>query len=108
VGTTVSEELTTSIFGSEDGGAMFLRNVGAHIQVHTASQPGRPPWNEVDRTGPESCSVADVGISGAEPADSSYQRVPVVVQLVVGRNVRSVFRFYKQKISLLQQTGNAL
>jgi hypothetical protein len=27
----------------EDGGAMFLRNVGTHIQVHTALNPRKPP-----------------------------------------------------------------
>jgi hypothetical protein len=29
-------------FSSEDGGDMFLRNVGIYLQDHTALQPGRP------------------------------------------------------------------
>jgi hypothetical protein len=33
----------TYCFSPEDGGSMFLRNVGTHLQVHTALQPRRPP-----------------------------------------------------------------
>jgi hypothetical protein len=42
VGTNVSEEHTVSVFNPEDGSSMFLRNVGTHIRVHTASQPRIP------------------------------------------------------------------
>jgi hypothetical protein len=31
-------------FSTEDGGSMFFRNIGAQLQVDTASQPGRSPW----------------------------------------------------------------
>jgi hypothetical protein len=37
-----SEEHTASIFRVEDGGSIFLRNVGIYLQVHTAFQPRRP------------------------------------------------------------------
>jgi hypothetical protein len=43
VGTSVSEEHTTSNFSPEDG-SMLLRNVGAHLQARTVSQPSRKPW----------------------------------------------------------------
>jgi hypothetical protein len=32
----------TASFSPEDRGSMFLRNVGICLQVHMASQPGRP------------------------------------------------------------------
>jgi hypothetical protein len=37
----VSEEHTAS-FRAEDGGSIFLQNVGIYLQVHTALQPRRP------------------------------------------------------------------
>jgi hypothetical protein len=43
VDTKVSEEHTTSIFRSEDGGSIFPLNVSAHLQFHMVSQPKRPP-----------------------------------------------------------------
>jgi hypothetical protein len=42
----LSEEHTTSIFSSEDGNSIFLRNVGIYLQIHTASQPIRPTSTE--------------------------------------------------------------
>jgi hypothetical protein len=41
--TNVSEELITCIFRAEDGGNMFLWDVGTSLQIQTASQPRRPP-----------------------------------------------------------------
>jgi hypothetical protein len=38
VGTDVLEERPASICMAEDGGSMYLRNVGVHQQVHTAPQ----------------------------------------------------------------------
>jgi hypothetical protein len=35
--------MTMVVFRAEDGGSMFLRNVGTHPQVHTALRPRRPP-----------------------------------------------------------------
>jgi hypothetical protein len=32
-------------FSPEDGGSMFLRNIGVYLQVHTALQPRRPTEN---------------------------------------------------------------
>jgi hypothetical protein len=38
VDTNVSEEHSLSIFRAEDGGSMFLRNVGVYLQDHAALQ----------------------------------------------------------------------
>jgi hypothetical protein len=35
-------KLSMLVFDPEDGGSMFLRNVGTHIQVHTVSQLSTP------------------------------------------------------------------
>jgi hypothetical protein len=43
---TILKHITESGYcwiGPERGDSMFLRNVGTHLQVHTASQPGSPP-----------------------------------------------------------------
>jgi hypothetical protein len=42
-GINVSEERIAPIFRAEDGGSMFLRNVGNHLQDYT-SQPTRPQF----------------------------------------------------------------
>jgi hypothetical protein len=34
-------EGTISIFSPEDGGTMFLRNIGIYLRVHRASKPTR-------------------------------------------------------------------
>jgi hypothetical protein len=38
-----SDERNYIYFRAEDGGSMFLQNVGTHLQVHITSQPRRPP-----------------------------------------------------------------
>jgi hypothetical protein len=35
-------KMSLFFFGPEDGGSMFLWNIGIHLQVHTALQPRRP------------------------------------------------------------------
>jgi hypothetical protein len=37
-----AEDHTVSIFRAEEGGNIFLRNVGIFPQVHTTLQPRRP------------------------------------------------------------------
>jgi hypothetical protein len=44
VDTNVSEKHTVSIFSSEDGDSMFLRNVEIYLWVPTASQPRRTTY----------------------------------------------------------------
>jgi hypothetical protein len=34
-------KMSVLIFWADDGGSMFLRNVGINLQVHTALQPRR-------------------------------------------------------------------
>jgi hypothetical protein len=41
VDTNVSEKHIVSIFGPEDGGSMFLRNVNTYLRVYTAPKPRR-------------------------------------------------------------------
>jgi hypothetical protein len=33
-------------FSAEDGGSMFLRNFGVHLQVHATTQPRRPTFTK--------------------------------------------------------------
>jgi hypothetical protein len=42
--TNVSEEHDASIIRPEDGGSMFLRNIGIYLQVHTESLPTEGGW----------------------------------------------------------------
>jgi hypothetical protein len=42
VGTSVSEELLSSILWFDDGGSMFVGNFGIYLQVHTALLSRRP------------------------------------------------------------------
>jgi hypothetical protein len=40
----VCRVVTSCEFIADDGGRMFFRNVGTHLQLHTASQPRDSPW----------------------------------------------------------------